>query len=194
MHAVFSQSQFILKRRKVPFSGKYRLFTPQQTDPWLFIEDKTKWLPPSSTTHVYADEGKTREILTLRDSKSQDIDVDVIDAETGQKIGGIATSADSLGEFFKDAWAITDAADKPLGKLSEKSAARSLLREATGNELPQKLDIMVGETLVGEMRQKVKAIGYQLAMDFSMDATGLLDRRLSLAAAIFAATHQDKMG
>jgi hypothetical protein len=194
MHAAFSQTEFVLKRRKLPFSGKYRLFTSRQTEPWLYVEEKTKWIPPSNVTHVYADEAQRQEVLTLKGSKSEDVDVDVIDAETGQKIGGISTSADSLGEFFKDAWVITDAADKPVAKFFEKSAARSLLRESLGNELPQKMNITMGDAVVGELRQKVRAIGYQLAMDFSMDAIGALDRRLGLAAGIFAATHQDKTG
>jgi hypothetical protein len=195
MHAVFSQSQFVLKRRKLPLSGKYRLFSPQQVEPWLYIEEKTKWIPPSSTTHVYADKAKTQEILTLKDSKSPDIEADVIDAQSGQKIGGISMSADTWGEVFKDAWVITDAGDKPIGKFAEKSAARSILRESLGNDLlKQKMNITVGDAVVGELRQKMRSIGYQLAIDFSMDYTGVLDRRLGLAAAIFAALHQDKMG
>lgn len=194
MHAVFSQAQFVLKRQKVPFSAKHRLYGPDRAEPWLWIEEKTKWIPPSSTTHVYADEGKTQEVLTLKGSDLEGVDVDVIDAESGRPIGGLCTSADDWGEFFKDAWAITDAQGKPVAKVFERSAARSMLREALDNELPQKLDITVGDTLVGELRQKAAALGYQLAIDFSMDATGLLDRRLGLAAAIFAALHQDKMG
>lgn len=50
--------------------------------------------------------------------------------------------------------------------------------------------ITLGENLVGELRQKSKMIGYELTIDFSMDTTHLLDRRLGLAAAIFVARHQ----
>jgi hypothetical protein len=69
-----------------------------------------------------------------------------------------------------------------------------MLRDLADNELPQKLDIKIGEAVVGELRQKVKIIGYELNVDFSMDTSNLLDRRLGIAAAIHAALHHGKEG
>ena len=114
----------------------------------------------------------------------------MIDVESGQKIGSICASADGLSEFFKDAWVITDAADQPIARLAEKSTVQSVVHEMLDNELPQQLDIKYGETLVAELRQKVKMAGYELAIDFSMDVAHILDRRLGIAAAIFVALHQ----
>jgi len=193
MNIIFSQSEYILKQQGLSIGGKYCLYD-QNDNPLLYIEEKVKWIPPSTTVHAYADEKKTKEILTFKDSESENIEMDVIDAESGQKIGGIGTTADDLAEFIKDAWAITDADDKPIGKVAEKSAGQSVLRELMDNELPQKLDIKVGETLVGELRQKVKMIGYELKVDFSMDTAHMLDRRLGIAAAIYAALHHGKEG
>jgi hypothetical protein len=116
--------------------------------------------------------------------------MDIIDAESGQKIGGIGTTVDDLAEFVKDSWKITDANDKRIAKMFEKSTGQAVLREMLDNTLPQKLDITVGESPAGELRQKVKMIGYELNIDFSMDTAHLLDRRLGLAAAIHAAYHQ----
>jgi hypothetical protein len=192
MHAVFSQTGYVLKQQGLSIGGKYQLFGLESDEPLLFIEEKTKWLPPSTTTHAYTDERKKQEILTLKDSPSDDVDTDVIDAESGQKIGGLGMSAENVSEIFKDAWLITDAADQPIGKVFEKSAGRSVLREALGNELTQQLDMTVGDTLVGTLRQKSKMVGYELAVDFSMDITHLLDRRLGIAAAIFVALHHGK--
>ncbi len=118
--------------------------------------------------------------------------MDVIDAESGQKIGGINIAVDDLSEIIKDAWSITNADDKLIGKMAEVSTGQSLLREMADNELPQKLDIKVGETVVGELRQKVKMIGYELNIDFSMDTARLLDRRLGVAAAVHVALHHGK--
>lgn len=190
MNILFYLTGYALKRQGLSLGGKYRLFGLQDDQPLLFIEEKSKWIPPSTTIHAYADDGRKQEILTLRDSQSEDVDMDVIDAASGQKIGGISTSAENLSEVFKDAWAILDADDKPIAKMAEKSAGRSALREMLDNELPQQLDIMVGETLVAELRQKVKMAGYELSIDFSMDVAQSLDRRLGIAAAIFAAHHQ----
>jgi hypothetical protein len=192
MNAIFLLTEYALKQQGLSIGGKYQLFGLQNDEPLLYIEEKIKWLPPSTSVHVYVDEKKTQEVLTLKDSESEDVDMDVIDATTGQKIGGIGTSADDLSEFIKDAWAITDADDKLIGKVFEKSTGQSVLCELLDNELPQKLDITVGETLVGELRQKVKMVGYELAIDFSMDTTHSLDRRLGIAAAIHVALHQGK--
>jgi hypothetical protein len=189
MNTIFMQTGYILKRKGLSLGGKYQLLGTQDKQPLLYIEEKVKWIPPSKTVHMYLDDGKKQEILTLKE-KPDDTDMDVIDVESGQKIGGICTSADDLPEFFKDAWMITDAADQPIAKLAEKSTGRSVARELLDNELPQQLDIKCGETLVGELRQKVKMAGYELAIDFSMDVAHILDRRLGVAAAIFVAFHQ----
>jgi uncharacterized protein YxjI len=192
MNIVFTQTNYVLKQQGLSISGKYCLYG-QNDEPLLYVEEKVKWIPPSTTVHAYADEKKKQEVLTLKD-RPDDTDMDVIDAESGQKIGGIVTSADDLSEFIKDAWAITDADDKLIGKVAEISTGQSVLREVTGNELPQKLDIKVGETVVGELRQKVKMIGYELMIDFSMDVTHNLDRRLGIAVAIHIALHHGKEG
>jgi uncharacterized protein YxjI len=192
MNIVFTQTNYVLKQQGLSISGKYCLYG-QNDEPLLYVEEKVKWIPPSTTVHAYADEKKKQEVLTLKD-RPDDTDMDVIDAESGQKIGGIVTSADDLSEFIKDAWAITDADDKLIGKVAEISTEQSVLREVTGNELPQKLDIKVGETVVGELRQKVKMIGYELMIDFSMDVTHNLDRRLGIAVAIHIALHHGKEG
>jgi hypothetical protein len=190
MNIVFSQTNYVIKQQGLAISGKYCLYD-QNNNPLLYIEEKVKWIPTSTTVHVYADDKKTQEILTMKD-RPENTDMDVIDAESGQKIGGINPTVDNLSEFIKDAWAITDADDKPLGKVAEISTGQSFLREVTGNELPQKLDIKVGETVVAELRQKVKMIGYELNVDFSMDINHILNRRLGIAAAIHVALHHGK--
>jgi hypothetical protein len=190
MHSAFSRSTYLLKRKGVAIAGKYQLLDADAGEPLLFVEDKMKWLPPKRYGHLYADEGRSHEVLTLVTSDADDVEMDVIDAETGAKIGGIGFLADTLGDVVKDAWTITDAADQPVGKVAEKSVAQSVARQLIGNELTQQLDITVGDVLVGELRQKVKPIAYELGIDFSMDTAGALDRRLGVAAAVFVAMHQ----
>lgn len=190
MNIVFSQSSYILKRQGLSISGKYQVLGEQDDKPLLYVEEKTKWIPPSVAIHVYTDEKKTQEVLTLKDSESDDIEMDILDPESGEKIGGIAVAADTVKEFVSDAWAITDANNKTIGKVGEISAGQALIRELISNELPQKLDILVGDTLVGELRQKAKLLGYEMKIDFKMDIMHGLDHRLGLAAAIFVAYHQ----
>ncbi|MBA4384714.1 MAG: hypothetical protein C0410_08255, partial [Anaerolinea sp.] len=81
---------------------------------------------------------------------------------------------------------------KTVGKVFEKSLNKSLLRELITHDLPQQMDIKVGEIEVGELRQKVKPISYELVIDLSKDVSGLVDHRLAVAAAIMIAYHQGK--
>jgi hypothetical protein len=194
LHAVLSQTRYVLKRQGLAISGKYRLYGLQNDVPLLFIEEKTQWIPPDVTTHAWSDEQKKQEILTLKQSDNKLFHTEVSDAETGQKLGGLGMAADTVSEIVKDAWHITDTDDKPIGKVFEKSATQSFLRQMLANDLPQQMNITVGDTLVAELRQKVKMMGYELTLDFSMDAAHLLDRRLGIAAAIFIALHQGKEG
>ena len=140
MNAIFLQSGYVLKRQGLAIAAKYRL-TGLQGEPLLFIEEKIKWIPPSTSVHMYADEKKTREVLTFKDGKSADVGTDIFDAESGQKIGGIGTTADNLAEFIKDAWVIVDAEDKPVAKVAERSTGQSIARELLSHDLPQQLDI-----------------------------------------------------
>jgi hypothetical protein len=193
MDRIFAENQFILKRKGLSIAGKYLLFDAQGKEPLLFIEEKSKWIPPSITYHAYADEKKTREVLTLKDRPDDPTeDMDVFDAQSGEKIGSLVSDSDSFSELFKDVWTIIDAEGKTQGKVFEKSLSKSLMRELVTHDLPQQMDIKVGEIEVGELRQKVKPISYELVIDLSKDVSGLIDHRMAVAAAILMAYHQGK--
>lgn len=193
MDQIFTPSEFVLKRQGLAIAGKYRLYNIQSKDPILYIEEKSKWIPPSITYHVYADEKKTREVLTLKDRPDDPSeDMDVFDAQSGEKICSLVSDAESLSEIFKDVWMIIDPNGKVLGKVFEKSLSKSLMRELVTHDLPQQMDFKVGDIEVGELRQKVKPISYELAIDLSKDVSALLDHRMAIAAAIMLAYHQGK--
>lgn len=190
MSIIFSQPTYILKRQGLALAGKYQLFGEQDDTPLLYIEEKSKWLAGQKTIHAYADADKAREIIRLQTSESEDAEMDIIDAQSETLIGRIGLSVDDLAEIIKDAWEIIGADGKRIAKIFEKNIGQSVLREMMGNDLPQKIDITVGKTLAGELRQKVKMFSYELGIDFSMDSARLLDRRLGLAAALYVAYHQ----
>ena len=85
---------------------------------------------------------------------------------------------------------IYNEADNPIAKMSEKSSWRVVLRELVDHALPKKLEINVGETTVGEIRQKVTMLGCEASIDFGTDIGNLMDCRLGVASAILAAMHQ----
>lgn len=102
------------------------------------------------------------------------------------------TSADTAAEFFKDAYAILDAADQPIGKFFDKSVVSAIARDILSHALPQTMQVMIGEMEVGTVHQKLKALGYELELDFSADVSNQLDRRMAIAIGMFVACEQGK--
>jgi hypothetical protein len=192
MQPALSDTRFVLKRYGRVTSGRYRLNGLRQGMPLLFIKEQAEELSPLSTARVFEDEEQTREVLTLIDVESGGIEQEVVDAETGKKVGSIGLAVDASGDFVKDTWLVSDAAGKPVGKVLSRRSNRPVARAADA-EPPQDMDITFGGALVGRLREKTNVVGYELAIDFSMDAANLLDRRLGLAVAIFAAFDKAKI-
>jgi hypothetical protein len=192
MQPAFSETGFVLKRYGRVAAGRYRLHSVGHDEPLLFIEERADDLSPLSRAHVYEDEAETREVLTLVDVESSGIEQAVVDAETGKKVGSIGLAVDEAGDFVIDTWVICDAAGKPVGKALRKVSDRFVARVTPDSEPPQEMDIACGAVLVGQLRERTNVVGYQLAVDFSMDVARLLDRRLGLAVAIFSAFDKPK--
>jgi len=191
MNQVFLQNGFIIKRQGLSIGGKYKVMGMAGKETLMFVESKTKWIPPSKTVHVYSDENKTHELLSLKDRPEGGIDeMDVFDTESGQKIGAFIIGANNVSEIFKDVWDILDSNDRPIGKVTEKSVGQSLARSLITHDLPQHFSLYIGDLEVGELNQIVKALNYQLDLDFSKDVSTILDHRLGIAAGLILAIHQ----
>lgn len=92
----------MLKRRGLSIFGKYCRYNAQD-DLLLYFEEKTKLIPPSATIHLYADKNKEQEILVIKDNKHQsEVDFDVIDVASGDKVGGLSETAENLSDFVLD--------------------------------------------------------------------------------------------
>jgi hypothetical protein len=187
MQAALSDDMFVLKRYGRISGGKYRLYGLRQNRPLLYVEEEAADFPPVGLIHVYEDEEKKQEALTLVDSEALGVEIEVTDAESGANVGRIALAVDDAGDFIADTWLITDGTGKPVGKVLQKVGRRPVARAAPDAEPLQALDITIGGALVGELREKANVVGYELSLDFHMDAAHLLDRRLGFAMAILAA-------
>ncbi|MBI4731353.1 MAG: hypothetical protein HY781_04375 [Chloroflexi bacterium] len=188
MNPAFAFSNYVIKTQGLSIGGKYCAYDPQNK-PALYIEHKTRWKAPYNTYHVYADEKRKQEILLIQDGEHADFPdyYDVIDVASGEKVGGVGVD---WKHFFEDAWGIVNAQGMVIGRVREKSTGRAILHGLTEGVVPQIINITVGDQPVAELRQKSVMIGHHLLVDFSMDASGSLDRRLGLAAAIVVAAHQ----
>ena len=190
MNPAFSFSSYLLKRQVFALTGKLRFYNPQG-ELALFVEQKMFQL--KEDIRVYNDDQKSQEILLIKARNIIDwaAAYDVFDPAGGGKIGVLRRKGWS--SMLRDEWEVLDANDQPLGKLLEDSVGYAMLRRILlGSLLPQNYDILFSETRVADLRQKFNIFGYEMVLDFSMDPSNRLDRRLGIAAATLLAIIEGK--
>jgi len=190
MNPAFSWSKYLLKRQVFALTGKLRFYNPND-ELVLYVEQKMLRL--REDIRVFGDESKAQEHLLIQARNIIDFSAayDVIEAANGQKVGALRRKG--LKSMFRDEWEVLDAADQPIGMLFEDSVEQALLRRfLLGSLLPQNYDLTIGEQRVADLRQKFNPFAYQMILDFSMDTTNKLDRRLGIAAGILLAIIEGK--
>ncbi|GJQ52467.1 MAG: hypothetical protein HKUEN02_13140 [Anaerolineaceae bacterium] len=190
MNPIFQHSTYLLKRQVLALTGKLRFYDPTG-ELAMFSEQKMfRW---KEDIRVYADESKMREVLSIKSRQIIDFSAayDVVDTETNQKVGALRRKG--WRSLLRDEWEILDENDNVKGLLFEDSIGLALLRRlVVGSWLPQNYDIIFGATRVADLRQNFHLFRYELNLDFSMDVSRLLDRRLGIAAGILLATMEGK--
>ena len=190
MNPIFQHSRYLLKRQALALTGKFRFYDPNGTQV-MFSEQKMFRL--REDIRVYSDESKTQEVLSIKARQIMDFSAsyDVVDTAMNQKVGVLRRKG--LRSLLRDEWEILDANDRMIGLLFEDSIGLALLRRLVlGSWLPQNYDMTFGETRVGDLRQNFNLLRYELNLDFSMDVSRLLDRRLGIAAGILLAAVEGK--
>jgi uncharacterized protein YxjI len=190
MNPIFQFPTYLLKRQAIALTGKFRVYDPAGRTV-MFSEQKMFRL--REDIRVYDSEDKTREVLSIKARQIMDFSAayDVIDTEMNQKAGALRRRG--LRSILRDEWEVLDMNDNVIGMLFEDSVALALLRRLLlGTWLPQNYDITVGETRVADLKQNFNLFRYELNLDFSMDTTHRLDRRLGIAAGILLAAVEGK--
>ncbi len=190
MHPAFQYERYLLKRQVLALTGKLRFYNPQG-ELVLFCEQKMFRL--REDFRLYSDEQKSQEVLMIKARQILDFAAayDVIDSLSGAKIGVLRRRG--FASIVRDRWEILDAQDQPLGYLAEDSLGLALLRRLLlGALLPQNYDLFLGEQRVADLRQRFHLFRYELEIDFTMDASQRLDRRLGIAAAVLLAMIEGK--
>jgi uncharacterized protein YxjI len=184
MDFAFTFDRYLLKRQVFALTGKFRFFDPNGQ---LVLFSEQKMFRLREDIRVYSDETKSREVLMIKARQIIDFSAafDVVDSATGQKIGALRRKG--MASLLRDEWDILDAGDQPLGKLFEDSMGLALLRRFLTGLIPQNYDITLGQERVADLKQPFNPFMYQMQIDFSMDTSRRLDRRLGLAAAILVA-------
>ena len=190
MNPIFQHPRYLLKRQAIALTGKFRFYDPMGTQV-MFSEQKMFRL--REDIRVYSDESKTQEVLSIKARQIIDFSAayDVVDTAMNQKVGALRRKG--LRSLLRDEWEVLDANDRVVGLLFEDSIGLALLRRLVlGSWLPQNYDMTFGETRVGDLRQNFNLFRYELNLDFSMDVSHLLDRRLGIAAGILLAAVEGK--
>jgi uncharacterized protein YxjI len=185
MHNAFQFQQYLLKRQTFALTGKLRFYNPNN-ELVLFCEQRMFKL--REDIRVYADEQKTQEVLAIKARQIIDFSAayDVVDSLTGEKVGTLRRKG--LKSILRDEWEVLDAHERALGMLFEDSMGLAMLRRlVVGTLLPQNYDITTNAERVTDLKQRFNPFRYEMDIDFSMDSTGRMDRRLGLSAAVLLA-------
>lgn len=184
MNPIFQHNQYVLKRQVFSLTGKFRFFDNAGR---LLMFSEQKMFRIREDIRVYADEAKTQEVLMIKARQIIDFSAafDVVDSATNQKIGALRRKG--FASLLRDEWEILNVNDNVIGKLFEDNMMFALIRRFLSNLVPQNYDITVNENRVADLVQNFNPFTYELKLDFSMDTTQQLDRRLGIAAGILLA-------
>jgi uncharacterized protein YxjI len=190
MNSIFQFPNYLLRRQAIALTGKFRFYDPAGR---LVMFSEQKMFRLREDIRVYGDEAKSQEVLSIKARQILDFSAayDVVDTGMNQKVGVLRRRG--LRSILRDEWEVLDANDQVIGKLFEDSVPLALLRRLLlGSLLPQNYDITVGDTRVADLKQRFNPFRYELDLDFRMDTTNRLDRRLGIAAAILLAAVEGK--
>lgn len=190
MNPIFQHPSYLLKRQAIALTGKFRFYDPMGN---IVMFSEQKMFRLREDIRVYSDESKTQEVLSIKARQIMDFSAsyDVVDTAMNQKVGALRRKG--LRSILRDEWEVLDANDNLIGLIFEDSIGLALLRRfLLGSWLPQNYDITLGQTRVGDLRQNFNLFRYELNLDFSMDVSRSLDRRLGIAAGTLLAAVEGK--
>jgi uncharacterized protein YxjI len=190
MNPIFQHPRYMLHRQVFALAGKFRVYDPLNN---LVLFSEQKMFRLREDIRVYGDETKTREVLSIKARQIMDFSAayDVVDTEMNQKVGALRRKG--WRSLLRDEWEVLDENDNVKGLLFEDSVGLAMLRRLLlGSWLPQNYDISFGETRVADLKQNFNLFRYELNLDFSMDVSHMLDRRLGIAAGILLAAVEGK--
>jgi uncharacterized protein YxjI len=160
----------------------------------LVLYSKLKAFRLKEDIRLFTGEDMREELLAIHARKVLDISAtyDVTDSRTAERVGAIQRKG--MRSLLRDEWILRDAADQEIGLVREDSMGLALLRRFLTNLVPQRFDIQVMGQRVATVRQNFNPFVLKLTVDFTADPTGLLDRRLGLAAVLLLCAVEGRQG
>ncbi|MBI3396315.1 MAG: hypothetical protein HY042_10810 [Spirochaetia bacterium] len=179
----FTQDRYFARKQffKI-FGGAVRIFSADKSQLFFYVKQKAFKLKEDIT--VFADESQNRPLLRIQARSILDFGAtyDVTDIATNQRVGAVRRKF--FRSFIRDTWILVDANDNEFGTVIEDSMLMALLRRFLSALIPQHYALNVGDAKVGDLKQTWNPFLPQFHVDFSMDTSHRLDRRLGIAAVV----------
>ncbi|MEA3255866.1 MAG: hypothetical protein U9Q22_08545 [Candidatus Altiarchaeota archaeon] len=182
MDSKFECDKFLLHQKHFTIGEKYRIY--DEGGQQLFYVEREKF-KLHAHIHVYGDDSKTNELLTIEDKSIFDLNagMDVKDPATGELLGSF--KRDIVSSMLRRTWKIMDKGGNEIGRAMEDSVGKALIRRfiPLGALLKTDFIIEVNNNVVGRFIRKL-TIGDKYMLDLSSDPSRLFDRRLAVALGI----------
>lgn len=182
MEERFGHTHYVIRRKVFKLlGGAFHLYGP---DGQVVLYSEQARFRLKEDIRLFSREDMQEQLLAIKARQMIDISptFDVTDTRTGELVGSLRRRG--LRSMIADEWAILDATGAEVGSIKEDNVALALVRRFVANLIPQTFQVRLGETVVGEFRQRFNPFVLRIELDFGADQAGLLDRRLGLAAGI----------
>ena len=188
----FRHTNYLVRRQVFTLlSAKFHIYDPHGN---LAFFSRQKAFKLKEDVRIYADEAMSHEMLVIKARNIIDFGAtyDIFDTNAGGALVG-SLRRKGMKSIVVDEWLFLDAEGRQIGTIKEDSVALALVRRIiAGALLPQRYDGEVGGQPVCEFRRNFNPFVSKVSLDFSQDATGRLDRRLGIAAAVLLVAIEGK--
>ncbi len=189
----FSHPHYTVRRKVFKlFGGAFHIYAPDDS---VAFFSEMKAFKLKEDIRVYSGENKAEEVLVIKARKILDFSstYDVWDPKTNEKLGALARKG--LKSMFRDEWVFLDNNDQQTGKILEDSLVLALVRRLLDIPfIPQHYTGDINSAPVCDFKQNFNPFVMKVKLDFSKDQSGLLDRRLGIAAAVLLCAIEGKQG
>lgn len=178
----FKYQQYLIRRKIFKlFGGAFHIYSPNDE---VVFYSHMKAFKLKEDIRLYTGEDMKTEILSINARKIIDFSsaYDVVDSATKEKVGALKRKG--FKSLLKDEWIFMNAHDQEIGFIKEDSMMLALVRRLLTNLIPQKYHGEINGKQVCTFKQNFNPFVIKIKLDFSQDVTGLLDRRLGIAAAV----------
>lgn len=186
----FQHTHYLVRKKIFKLVGAaFHIYDPNGN---VVFYSKQKAFKLKEDIRVFTGEDMRTEVLTILARKIIDFSsaYDVFDPINNVKVGALKRRG--MKSILKDEWIIMDAEDNERGLIQEDSMLLALIRRFLTNLIPQKYHGLVNGRQVCFFRQNFNPFVTKMTLDYSMDANGVLDRRLGIAGAILLCAIEGK--